>query len=245
MAGTASHSNVAGSDQAADASEQVICSRLPDKPVAGGPSCADSNQPAAWESWSNAAFALSALSAAVMRLASSPAAQLWTPAVTGIAAINGLIAVLFLIRRPVVAIGTTRQLASCLPTMVGFGLAVRLAPQPMAWSWPAHVLFALGALVTIAAFVSLGSSFGVLPALRRVVDRGPYRCMRHPAYAGELMMAAACFIAGPSLLTVAAWLLLLPGVVWRILCEEAILAEDQAYAGYRQRVRWRLLPGVW
>ena len=198
-----------------------------------------------WEAWANAAFAASAATAAVMRLASAPPADWLLPGVLGIAAINALIAVLFVLRRPVVSLGNAAQLVSCLPTMIGFGLAVRLAPQLSQWPWYAHTAFAAGALLTIAAFVALGSSFGVFPALRRAVVRGPYRLVRHPAYAGELLMAAACFAAGPSLVATLPWLLLLPGVVWRILAEESILSGDSNYATYRQNTRWRLFPAIW
>lgn len=180
-----------------------------------------------------------------MRLASAPLADWWMPPIVGMAAINGLIAGMFVVRRPVVSIGTLPQLASCLPTMLGFALALRFAPPLAAWPWPVHALFAAGVLWTLAAFVSLHRSFAVLPSLREVVTHGPYQVVRHPAYAGELVMAAACFLAGPSLLAAAAWLLLLPGIVWRILAEERVLSADSAYALYRQRVSWRLAPFVW
>lgn len=200
---------------------------------------------ARWEACANAAFALSALLSAVMRLASTPAEQWHLPAVIGVAAINALIGVLFLIRRPVLAVGTLGELVSCLPTIVGFGLAIRLTPPIAQWPWHAHLLFAIGTAITLTAFLSLGASFAVLPALRKTVDRGPYRIVRHPAYAGELLMAAACLIAGPSAAVVLPWLLLVPGVVWRIHCEERLLSTDPAYAAYGQRIRWRLIPLIW
>jgi len=193
----------------------------------------------------NAAFALSALLAAVMRLASAPVSQWHLPAVIGVAAINALIGVLFLIRRPVLAVGTWRELASCLPTIVGFGLAVRLAGPPELWPWQAHLLFGMGVVWTVASFLQLGSSFAVLPALRQIVERGPYRIVRHPAYAGELLMAAACLACAPSWTAGLPWLLLAPGVVWRICAEERVLSGDEAYAAYRQKVRWRLIPLIW
>ena len=44
-----------------------------------------------------------------------------------------------------------------------------------------------------------------------------------------------------------AWLsLVLLVIVWRLQDEERMLARElPRYAGYRTRVRWRLLPGVW
>jgi protein-S-isoprenylcysteine O-methyltransferase Ste14 len=198
-----------------------------------------------WEAAANLAFAISAAIAAVMRVVSAQPGERLLPAVAGIAAINALIAVLFLLRRPLIALGNWVQLVSCLPTMIGFGLSLRLTPSLTQWPWPAHALFACGAVLTIAAFLSLGGSFGVLPALRAAVTRGPYSIVRHPAYAGELIMAAACFAAGPSLLAVTPWLLLLPGVVWRILAEESVLARDEEYSRYQAQVRWRLAPWIW
>jgi protein-S-isoprenylcysteine O-methyltransferase Ste14 len=180
-----------------------------------------------------------------MRVVSAPPNERLLPAVAGIAAINALIAVLFLLRRPLIALGSWVQLVSCLPTMIGFGLSLSLAPSLAQWPWPAHVLFACGAALTITAFLSLGGSFGVLPALRAAVTCGPYRIVRHPAYAGELVMAVACFAAGPSLPAILPWLLLLPGVVWRILAEESVLARDEEYSRYQSHVRWRLVPGIW
>lgn len=234
--------------RSAEPDREAIADR-PDQP--GAPSefaSAKEAPPAAcsrWELWANSAFAISAMVAAVMRLASAPLAEWWTPVVIGVSGINGLIAVLFLIRRPVVAVGTLPQLVSCLPTMIGFGLAVRLAPAPLLWPWHAHTLFAAGVLMTMTAFLTLGTSFGVLPALREIVVRGPYRLVRHPAYVGELLMALACFVAGPSTWALSAWLLLLPGAMWRILAEERVLSRNDAYAAYQQRMRWRLVPGVW
>lgn len=199
----------------------------------------------ATEAWANRAFALSALVAAVMRCWWAAPGELWLPAVIGVAAINGLIAALFFVRRPLVSLGNPWQLASCLPTMIGSGLALRLAPELPGWPAAAHALFAIGALITLGSLAWLGRSFGVMPALRQTIQGGPYRFVRHPAYAGELIMMLACFLAGPSLAAASVWLLLAPGVVWRILTEETLLSADPDYQAYRRQVRSRLVPGVW
>ena len=199
----------------------------------------------ATKAWADRAIVVTALISAVMRIASASPGEWWLPPIIGIAAIHGLVVVLFCLSRPVVLFGSLTQFVSCLPTMIGLGLALRFAPPLGEWPWPAHVLFAAGVALTLVAFISLGRSFGVLPALRKTIVRGPYGWIRHPAYAGELLMAVACLAAGPSLLALAAWLLLLPGVVWRILSEESVLAADESYIAYQTAVRWRLLPGVW
>ncbi|MCP3960250.1 MAG: hypothetical protein GY719_20600 [bacterium] len=96
-----------------------------------------------------------------------------------------------------------------------------------------------------ATFLCLGRSFAILPALRGVVVRGSYRLVRHPAYAGELLMIAGCVVARPVAGSVAALLLAVPLVALRIRAEEELLMSRERYRSYAEQVRWRLVPGVW
>ena len=80
----------------------------------------------------------------------------------------------------------------------------------------------------------------------RVIEGGPYRFVRHPAYVG----LALCYINVP--LVLGSWWGLLPGVLavlilaWRTQREDAFLrAELAGYAEYAGRVRARWIPGVW
>ena len=90
--------------------------------------------------------------------------------------------------------------------------------------------------------VDLGASFGIAPADRGLVTRGPYRYIRHPMYAGALLNTLAAVIWNPSL-----WNLILMAVIVTIdilrihLEERTVFAYDQ----YAQRVRWRVIPFVW
>lgn len=79
-----------------------------------------------------------------------------------------------------------------------------------------------------------------------VVAGGPYRWVRHPAYAGGVIANLAV-----PLMLGSAWALI-PGVltagltVLRTRLEDRTLqAELPGYADYAQRTRYRLLPGVW
>jgi protein-S-isoprenylcysteine O-methyltransferase Ste14 len=79
-----------------------------------------------------------------------------------------------------------------------------------------------------------------------VVSTGPYAIVRHPMYAGAILV----FIGAP--LALGSWwgFLLIPLVIavfaWRLLSEEKFLRENLAgYAGYVQRVRYRLVPYIW
>lgn len=79
-----------------------------------------------------------------------------------------------------------------------------------------------------------------------VVSTGPYGVVRHPMYAG----ASLLFFGIPMLLgsgwglaLAPAWLILL---MLRIPIEERMLRENlDGYADYAQRVRYRLVPGLW
>ncbi|MEP6593144.1 MAG: isoprenylcysteine carboxylmethyltransferase family protein [Acidobacteriota bacterium] len=101
-----------------------------------------------------------------------------------------------------------------------------------------------GLLVVIAGKLSLGRSFGLMPANRGVVSSGMYRFVRHPIYSGYLLTHAAFCAANPTLGN----LLVLVGadvaLAIRALCEEQTLAADAAYRAYQQQVRWRVLPGL-
>jgi protein-S-isoprenylcysteine O-methyltransferase Ste14 len=106
-------------------------------------------------------------------------------------------------------------------------------------------------LVTIAAFLSLASllslekSFGIRPALRRLVTRGPYRVVRHPMYLsyvlGDIGYNLQEWNVGTVLLVLAGWASLL----YRIRAEERVLSGDPGWRSYADRVRYRLIPGLW
>ena len=92
---------------------------------------------------------------------------------------------------------------------------------------------------------TLGKSFTVRPAAVPLVQRGPYRLVRHPAYAGELLVAVACVVARPDV-----WMgLLLLGLLLfsalRILEEERVMRAAGHYDAYADGTRWRLVPFVW
>ena len=90
--------------------------------------------------------------------------------------------------------------------------------------------------------LSLGKSFGIAPADRGLVLHGPYRFLRHPIYAGELLAVFAILAGAQSPWNAAVFGLLLLTVLARIGWEERTVS---GYGSYTGRVRWRLLPGVW
>lgn len=106
------------------------------------------------------------------------------------------------------------------------------------------VLGAAGLLVVIAGKVSLGRSFGLMPANRGIVSTGLYRIVRHPIYMGYLITHVGFLAANPTIWNAMTLISADIALMVRAKCEEKTLAKDPAYRAYQERVRWRVLPGV-
>jgi len=118
-------------------------------------------------------------------------------------------------------------------------------------------LQALGAIALLVSFVLLFLVFRentfLSPMVRlqtergqSVISSGPYAVVRHPMYAS----AGLLLIGTPLLL--GSWfglvyvLLLIALIGYRAVREENTLRDElPGYREYMQRVRYRLLPGVW
>jgi protein-S-isoprenylcysteine O-methyltransferase Ste14 len=101
-----------------------------------------------------------------------------------------------------------------------------------------------GVMLTQVARVYMGRSFGILPANRGIVSKGPFRSVRHPIYFGWLILSlgyAMSFASERNILLIA---MTLPFMVWRIGQEEVHLSADPEYLRYMQQVRYRLWPGL-
>jgi len=107
-----------------------------------------------------------------------------------------------------------------------------------------------GLAVRVWAIAVLGRSFRTtveVDAGQRVVDRGPYRWVRHPSYTGILLLMTGLSLVYGNWPALAVLLVLPAGVlIHRILVEEAVLTEviGRAYTDYAARTK-RLVPGVW
>jgi protein-S-isoprenylcysteine O-methyltransferase Ste14 len=185
------------------------------------------------------------LSWAVLGMTATEVDTRLTPPRIALTVMHLVVGVLFLARKPLLRLGSLRSLLLSLPAMVVLGLAFKLAPPLNRWPAWADGVFLLGAAIVLTSLVSLGRSFAVLPAVRGTVQRGPYRVVRHPAYAGELLMLFGCFLAGPRAATALLLVAALPCVSLRLLAEESVLSQDGSYRRYAAKVKYRLLPGVW
>lgn len=119
---------------------------------------------------------------------------------------------------------------------------------PPAVAVAGDVLVALGLLLVFCVFRANTFTSAIVEVGRdqQLVSTGPYAVVRHPMYAGGLVMMIGVPIA------LGSWWGLLPvsamvaAIVGRLLDEEALLvASLPGYAEYRRRVKHRLVPRVW
>ncbi|WP_214020641.1 methyltransferase [Methanoculleus sp.] len=81
---------------------------------------------------------------------------------------------------------------------------------------------------------------------QKVIETGPYAVVRHPMYLGTILMFLATPLALGSFWAVFAFLPLPALIILRIRNEEEVLVRElPGYAEYRQKTRYRLVPGVW
>jgi protein-S-isoprenylcysteine O-methyltransferase Ste14 len=160
--------------------------------------------------------------------------------------VSELLVVVMTVRRRTAAI-VDRSVRARILTTLSMISPLLLTPAHVAAIAPAPLTVAVsiaGIAIVITGKLSLGRSFGLIPANRGVVSSGLYRLVRHPIYMGYLVTHVAFVAANPS-----GWnaLVLLVGdiaLLARAKCEERTLAADPLYRAYQQSVRWRVCPGL-
>jgi protein-S-isoprenylcysteine O-methyltransferase Ste14 len=114
----------------------------------------------------------------------------------------------------------------------------------------AYALIGAGLWLRRRALAALGPHFSIKVVLRddhRLVESGPYGRIRHPNYAGLVLVMLGTAVVLRSPLALAAVLLVwLPALLLRIRQEETALQRHlgEPYARYAERT-WRLCPGVY
>ena len=79
-----------------------------------------------------------------------------------------------------------------------------------------------------------------------VCDTGPYRFVRHPGYAGNILPLFGIVLALGSVWTLIPTAVALIIMVIRTALEDLTLLEElSGYRDYAQRVRYRLIPGIY
>ena len=119
---------------------------------------------------------------------------------------------------------------------------------PLAVSLVGDVMIAAGFLIVFLTFRENTFTAGTIEIAegQHVIDSGPYAIVRHPMYAGALVMIVGVPLALGSWWGLILAALLVPILAWRLLREETFLAANlPGYGDYCGRVRYRLVPMFW
>jgi protein-S-isoprenylcysteine O-methyltransferase Ste14 len=144
-------------------------------------------------------------------------------------------------------------LSVSFPLVIVAGLDHRFGWSPAFPLWlivPGFILIALG--YAFAAWALAENRF-FSSVVRIQVDRGhvvcetgPYRFVRHPGYAGNLLALPGIVLALSSMWTLIPAAVALIIAVIRTALEDRTLQEElPGYRDYAQRVRYRLIPGIY
>lgn len=161
--------------------------------------------------------------------------------IVGLVLINSVVLLFLVIRRDPAKLGGKMDLAIALAGT--FIVTFLLDKRSLADAELVPTTIQLAGLLGWAwALSTLGRSFGIVAADRGLVKHGPYRFVRHPIYAFEMLFFLGYLAAVPTPRTaiiIGVWIIL---QCLRIFREERII---EGYEAYTNRVRWRLIPFVW
>jgi protein-S-isoprenylcysteine O-methyltransferase Ste14 len=134
-------------------------------------------------------------------------------------------------------------------------LMVPALDRRFGWSHAPLTLIVVGDALVLVGFLivflvfrenTYTSSVIEVASEQRVIESGPYAVVRHPMYAGALLLLAGIPMALGSLVGLATWPPFVAVIVWRLLDEERFLVSRlPGYTAYQGKTRYRLIPGVW
>jgi len=150
------------------------------------------------------------------------------------------------VQKAVMSIGLLGILAMLVVSVLDHRFGWSFVPPLL--SIVGDVLVALGLYMNVIVFKenSFGGSTVETFEAQKVISTGPYAIVRHPMYAGVLVMMIGIPLALGSLWGLLVLAIISPGLIWRIVDEEKLLKKDlPGYSQYMQKVRYRLVPYLW
>ena len=142
--------------------------------------------------------------------------------------------------------------AACLLLIHGrqlpYPLNLRIVPHAAPIAWTASILAIAGLFLAIWARFILGRNWSGVVTLKEgheLVERGPYRFVRHPIYSGMLAMFLATALMQRHLAGFVGVLLTFASFWIKLGLEENLMLQQfpERYAVYRRRTK-RIIPFV-
>jgi protein-S-isoprenylcysteine O-methyltransferase Ste14 len=130
----------------------------------------------------------------------------------------------------------------------GLSLRFHWPVVPSTLSWISNGFVVLGFFIVFLTFKENSYTSAVIEVAdeQRVITTGPYRLVRHPMYAGAILLLIFAPLALGSWLALPFPLPLILVVALRSVEEEKFLQVNLGgYAAYCQQVRYRLVPHIW
>jgi protein-S-isoprenylcysteine O-methyltransferase Ste14 len=130
-----------------------------------------------------------------------------------------------------------------------FSASARLwQPTPLLGMF-ADAVTMFGLVIAVWARRVLGTNWSssvVFKERHELVERGPYRFVRHPIYSGVLLMLFGTMLVWGRLVGLAGFVLVIAGLAVKARLEERLMLKHfpDAYASYRRRVRAAVIPFV-
>lgn len=114
----------------------------------------------------------------------------------------------------------------------------------------ALLLVACGYVIAVWALLA-NPFFSAVARIQRergqhVVASGPYRFVRHPAYAGSVLASLALPFMLDALWALVPSLIMIAALIIRTRLEDRMLVEElDGYRAYARQTPFRLVPGIW
>ncbi len=166
------------------------------------------------------------------------------PSGLGTTLLEGWVALLFLVRRMPDEV-SVRPIAWLAAPVGSFAMLFARPTDGGLPHIPCEILQLVGVVIALVSLGTLGRSFGLVAANRGVKTFGPYKFVRHPAYAGYLLVYLGYVAENPSPANIALLCLGTAFQLVRIREEEKLLSSDSDYQRYRASVCYRLIPRLY
>lgn len=173
----------------------------------------------------------------------------FNPYFLALAAHNCLVLVLLLIRRPAtrVSLNPIHWFITFARNYWGYllvGYAGLFPTVSLVSPEASGTLLLIAIAIFVYARISLGRSFGFVPAHRGLVTTGAYGLVRHPIHTGQFIFLTSFLVSYYSLANAVLLLVGLGFVVVKSIIEERFLMQDPEYVEYAKKVPYRWIPRV-